>query len=741
MTTNKSILRFLTLSLAVACLLIFARSLHFLERANAQTPAQQPITYRVFDREVPLVVRDDAIAVSFKAPDLAQSSPQVTRGGGGEFQVQQERSPELPLYLQLQEDLQVEPPAPSSPTRGVTPFGGVEPTESSSADFAAPLAVQVSPLNTDYALVNFTSGGSNRVQERIEAQPYVETTLPVLARQGAKGSEEGSIVLPNEIILTLQPGLSDSEREAILNDNQLELLHPFRFAENRYLVRSRLATGLEVLRVVERLNSVAKIQSATPNFIQTLVNREVALLANESAVASASLLPMQWYLNSLPLSTCLKHTTAGSDGLAEPVGKCLQSEPTSNFSQPRVDIRAPEAWQLSNQGEGVTIAIIDSWIQWDRPDLAPNLYEVSTSNALPGEVHGWDFVENDPDTRISEAELRLVRPQFADSFLLAEAELRQKYPETYQDIQSKNAKASEAEVAKLVRSRLANQVAGDFHGTMVAGAIAARPVGTEGTIGVAPKATILPVRVMGINDSFSLSGYLEAIAYAVARGAEIVNISLGSGLPARGEIELISELLQKNPKLVIVAAAGNENRGQLNYPAAIDGVIAVGATNRSGYRAPYSNYGLTPNGQALTLVAPGGDNSEPRPLGRILTTGGTGLDAFWSDIPTAKITPDWGPNLDARGNYRWTTGTSFSSPMVAGAIALVKGKDLQRSLTRAQILNILDKTASYDGLKLTAQEQEIYQQQGKNRVPSANRYFFGSGLLNAEAAVKAVTNP
>lgn len=742
---NRPIVRFLTLWVVTACLLAASSFLGFLphdlvprslrDRADAQTSGSNELYYTVFDRKIPLTVREDAIAVSFKPAITTRSSPprgETTRG-----EPSWEEESDLPLYLQLQQDLQAEPNELPGATRGGATRGTPPPSPPG-------FEVQVNPLNEDYALVNLLSGTTVQVQQRIEAQPYVETTFPVLERAD-NGETAGAIVLPNEIILSFEPGLSEAERQAVLAANNLEVIRPLRFTQNRYLVRSRIASGLEVLRATNQLNEVAKIRSATPNFIQTLANQNSQLAtrntkANE-AIASTPLLPMQWYLNSAPLSACLKRRAAAeSEPWQEYLGKCLQNSSASNSTQPRVDIRATEAWQQSNQGEGAIVAVIDSWIQWDRPDLAQNIYTVSNAaDLLPGETNGWDFVEDDPDTRISAAEFAIAGGQFEDAFLLADEELRQKYPDTFEEVRVQERAASNAEIAEIVRSVLANEVAGDFHGTMVAGVVAARPSGEQGAIGVAPRAKILPARVMGMNDSFSLGGYLEAIAYSAARGADIINISLGSPLPARGEIELIAEVLQNNPKLVIVASAGNEDRGELSFPAAIPGTIAVGATNILGNRAPYSNFGFTtPDGQALTLVAPGGDNSPPRPLGRILTTGGTGSDAFWKSIPTSKIKPDWGPNWDERGQYRWTTGTSFSAPAVAGVVALMKGEDPSRSLTREQLIKILQETSSYDGLTLTPEERDRYQNLGSDRIPSADRYFFGSGLVNAEAAVQAV---
>ena len=706
--------------------------------ATAQTQESEQLYYTYFDQKIPLTVRSDAIAVAFKP---------VGRTRGRSTQ---------PLYLQLQQDLQ----------KGVGTRGSTR---------AGKLNVEVSPLGQNYALVNLPSGTRSSpvaVQQQIQQQPYVETTLPVLSRSAAASPSPHQrpqlIVLPNEILVSFKPGVAESEKQSILAANNLEIIRPLRFSQNRYIVRSKTASGTAVLGVANQLNSQPKVQSATPNFIQSLTNQSLSGVSSEATILKppkatwklknplmsllqadepslkTALLPIQWHLNSTPLATCLNKRRNSSGGLMEYLTKCFSDRTlqAAKTSLPRTDMRVTDAWKNSNQGNGVVVAVVDSLIQWNHPDLAQSLYKVGeVSDRLPGEVSGWDFAENDPDTRMSQNELTLLKGKFQDAFRATDDELRQNYPDTFQEIQQENSEQSAEEVANIVRYRLLNsEVAGQFHGTMVSGVVAARPQEESGVVGVAPKAKLLPVRVLGLNSSFSVTAYLEGISYAAARGADVINISLGGRLPTEGEAEVMSEVLKTNPKLVIVASAGNENQDEISFPAAIPGVVAVGATNLAGNRAPYSNYGAKHRmGQGVTLVAPGGDLSSPGLIGGILTTGGTGLDEFWQDIPTPGA---WGPNQDARGKYRWTQGTSFSSPAVAGAIALMKGEDANRRLSREQLVAILKQTASYDGLTVKPDETKLYNSQlaekGLPRSVSQRQYFFGGGLVNADAAVRAV---
>jgi subtilisin family serine protease len=398
----------------------------------------------------------------------------------------------------------------------------------------------------------------------------------------------------------------------------------------------------------------------------------------------------------------------------------------------------PEAWQLGQDGEGVVVAVIDSLVQWDHLNLKDSLYQVSNPTC-PGEINGWDFSNDaidptsqsldclgDGDTRISASEVSQLRVFFQDTFRLADSELLQKYPSTaatlreaWQCTEASAEKCSDEAVAMGVRRQLRSRVTGEFHGTTVAGVIVSQPVQENGIVGVAPRALGQP--------GPSVAAAIEAIGYAAERGADVINMSWGGRFPSEDLENAIADVLSTNPTIVLVASAGNEGTSddpdpdQVRYPSALDGVISVGATNLKGERAYYSNYG-----SGLDVVAPGGDFNQG--IG-FLSTGGTFINAFWQGIGL----PDagWDNSLDQRGSLTWTQGTSFASPAVAGVVALMKAEDASGQLTRDQVTQLLKQTATYEGL-------DASQESARPSVNTSSEvYFFGSGLVNAAAAVQA----
>ncbi|MEO1375580.1 MAG: S8 family serine peptidase [Cyanobacteria bacterium J06635_10] len=659
-----------------------------------QSEKQSELFYTYDGKKIPLKQRNDIIAVAFK--------PQATQ------------STSLPLYLKLQQDFRRN---------------------------QNPLKLEVEPLGKHHALMKLGSDRDNSaiMHLRLNQKAYVDSTLPVLSRR--EYTEE--VILPNEILVSFDEQLLLSQKQIILQQHNLEIIRPLRFSTNRYVVKSKTASGTSILKVANQLHQAQGVKSATPNFIQLrntdffqkpkeLIKSPYSKQVEKKNGFQTNLLDRQWHLNSNPLRVCLTKFALNVD-------KCLRERlyEKSELSLPRTDIRATEAWQNSKAGKGVLVAVLDDFIQWNHPDLINNIYTVDeeVKDKLKDEKHGWDFVNDDADTRISKKEIAKLRPIFQDTFSLSDDPLLEKYKYYALSIKNKNPLYTRKQVAQKLRDKIRKDIAGFFHGTWVSGIIAARSQVPWGIAGVAPKAKILPVSVCKLGCSFS--HVVEGIDYAVARGADIINISLGGYLPSSEIKNAIIRAHRKKPNLAIVAAAGNDTNLEVSFPAAIKGVIAVGGINIKGNRAPYSNFG-----KGLTVVAPGGDNgggSEFR--GGILTTGGTGINEFWQGINLKPKTP-WGTNLDTVGKYIRVEGTSFASPIVAGIIALMKGEDPQRILSREQIISILKQTAVYDGLTLSDAEKELYTLLVlSGKVPSevsVEQYFFGNGLVNAYRAIKEV---
>lgn len=688
------------------------RSLTPAVASGMEVAQQSNLFYTYKGQQIPLNVRPDKLAVSFKPVANAR----------GEMQ---------PLYLRLREALQ-------AGTRGLD------------------LGIEVTPLGEGYAVVNVPTGRGigNMVEQRSQQQPFVQETLPVLTRS----DRQETIILPNEIVLSFQPGLSEDQKRTILQQNKLDVIRPLRFSRDRVLVKSNTVSGVEVLTVANELNQVQGVRSASPNFIQSLSDPQQQQMnggdpspemqtfewmsrpqvSSRAIAPESSFLGLQWQLDSSPLKQCLQ--------VKAPLERCLIAPQGKVSSLPRTDLRVKEAWKQSNGGRGVVVAVLDSLIQWDHPNLKSSLYKVTAADKCPGETHGWDFTLavqtrttdpcklGDADTRISSNELAILVPHFQNTFQLSDTDLIQKYPSLARNFLRRNPQLSKTQLATRMRSLIRGEVSGEFHGTWVSSVVAAQAQAGKGVVGIAPNAQILPVRVFGLNGQFIPSNYLEALAYAANRGADIINLSLGGRLPNEEEEELIAELLKQNPNLVIVAAAGNSTEAEVAFPAGFSDIVAVGATNLFGKRAPYSNFG-----KGLMLVAPGGDLSTTWE-GGILVAGGTWLSEFWKGIPTP--TRPWSPVLDPQGSYGWVQGTSFASPAIAGVVALMKGEDPQRQLNRDQLISILKSSATYDGLMVSEQETNFYSQLLEKRqltdAISPQQYFFGSGLVNAEVAIREV---
>lgn len=235
----------------------------------------------------------------------------------------------------------------------------------------------------------------------------------------------------------------------------------------------------------------------------------------------------------------------------------------------------------------------------------------------------------------------------------------------------------------------------NFHGTHVAGIVAALR-DSAGVDGVAPEATLWPVRVLGRDGAGTLDDLVAAVNWAADNpDIDVINLSLG-GVGPSAVLEAAINRADDNGKLV-VAAAGNQGSDELIYPAAFDRVVGVGAVDAGKVRASYSNFG-----GSVDLVAPGGD-----------ATRDANLDGN-ADL----VISTWG--VDDGGDfirsYAGLQGTSMAAPHVAGIYALMK---------------------SVNAELVTPGQFRAWLASGSLTESVGNRTEYGAGLINALKSVDA----
>ncbi|MBA2283106.1 MAG: S8 family serine peptidase [Acidimicrobiia bacterium] len=240
-----------------------------------------------------------------------------------------------------------------------------------------------------------------------------------------------------------------------------------------------------------------------------------------------------------------------------------------------------------------------------------------------------------------------------------------------------------------------------WHGTHVAGTIAAATGNGAGVVGIAPNADVQPVRVLG-RCGGSTADIADAVIWASGGAvsgapvnqtpADVINLSLGgSGSCGISMQNAINGARSRGT--VVVVAAGNSNANADNStPANCAGVVTVAATTRQGARAPYSNYGTS-----VEIAAPGGDTASGTANG-ILSTLNSGTQ---------------GPGTPT---YAFYQGTSMATPHVAGVAALLRGE--RPNATVSEIETAMISTA---------------------RAFPGTCSQCGSGILDANAALVALT--
>ena len=281
------------------------------------------------------------------------------------------------------------------------------------------------------------------------------------------------------------------------------------------------------------------------------------------------------------------------------------------------DIHLPEAWDLEKATPSVVIGILDTGVDTGHPDLASKIWtnpgEIAGNgidddgNGYIDDVHGWDFGDDDNDPNPG--------PLFDDL-----------------------------------------GIDEGFHGTSVAGVAAAATNNVEGIAGAGWNAKIMPLKIADSAGQTLLSYAAEGILYAANKHPGVLNMSVGTSQADSADIALFQSVVNQAVagNVVCVASAGNDDSTVPVYPAACDGVLAVGATTDTDTRADFSN-----SGPWVDVGAPGSGMIAP-------------ICRNYTIDDTSEFIYEFFFGYDGVHPYMYSDGTSFSAPLAAGVCALVR---------------------------------------------------------------------
>ena len=356
-------------------------------------------------------------------------------------------------------------------------------------------------------------------------------------------------------------------------------------------------------------------------------------------------------------------------------------------------INAMSAWDVTTGRSSVVVAVLDTGIRPEHPDLQGKLFP------------GYDFIHDTPTA--NDGDGRDADPSDPGDGV------------TQADIDN--------QVPGCTTSDIANS---SWHGTQTAGLIGAATNNGVGMASAGRDIRVLPLRVLGKCGGYD-SDIQDAMRWAAGMAvsgvpanpnpAKVINLSLGSQAACSASYQdLVNQLTAAG--IVVVAAAGNEGLA-VGTPANCSGVLAVAGVRHAGTKVGYSDLG-----PEVGIAAPAGNcvNLTGTCLFPLLTTANSGTAG-----PVASIYTDGGSNA--------SIGTSFSAPLVAGTAALMLSAN--RTLTPAQLIAALKSSAR--PFPTSGAPAGVTACRAPSSTPQDGECYCttttcGAGMLDASAAVAAV---
>lgn len=484
-------------------------------------------------------------------------------------------------------------------------------------------------------IVKFRDGAATLRAHALSARATPEDTARALAdRATALGARHG---------LLLHAGAAVSERAQVL--------------------RADAAHGLDAAALAARLAADPQVEYAEP------VRRARRVAA-----------PDDPFFN----------TVTGSQGPAS--GQWYLRAPSGEVQS---SINAVTAWDVHTGNPAVIVAVLDTGVRGNHPDLAGKLlpgYDMVSDTRISNDGNGRDSDPSDPGDWLTQAEIN-ANTTFWDGCAESDS---------------------------------------SWHGTQVSGIVAAATGNGVGMAGSGRHVRVLPVRVLGkcFGDTSDINTAIRWAAGVSIPGlptnpnpAKVINLSLGTGGPCSADDEsAVAAAIARGA--VVVAAAGNTAGRDAGSPANCPGVIGVAGLRHIGTKVGFSDLG-----SSIAIAAPGGNcvnlGANDPCLYPILTT-----------IDSGRQAPGSPAYSDA---FNASVGTSFSSPLVAGTAALLFS--VKPTLTPTQVRTAMTSTAR-PFVARSAPADPTPTCQAPGNFDQLECYCTtstcGAGMVDANAAIRSV---